>query len=258
MYFLLVLIAREQLEMNMYVAHASSPELNCNIWFMYDKAREILNSCISKFVQDGWLSLRSDCGQILLQLSLATKDTVTMVQASLLLLHPEVALPSERKVQLEQAIVALVHGKHSMGLQPMVAPLTIQVDQHHRLLRFSCFWEKTSLIVEECGLLCLRVTSTCSVAPLIASSLFVDMNPSNLSFSVSHVEGAGGVRIVEFKDGTGTAQADLSLNTQGSGSLLQFSLQLHSVGVVHPNSFIFTIGSGASSLQVVVPSVVNL
>ena len=53
---------------------------NCNTLPMYEQAREILNSCMSKFGQDGWLSLRSDCGQMLLQLSLATLDTVTMVQ----------------------------------------------------------------------------------------------------------------------------------------------------------------------------------
>ena len=47
---------------------------------MYEEAREVLNSCMSKFGQDGWLSLRSDCGQMLLQLSLATSDTVTMLQ----------------------------------------------------------------------------------------------------------------------------------------------------------------------------------
>jgi hypothetical protein len=47
---------------------------------MYEQARETLNSCMSKYGQDGWLSLRSDCGQMLLQLSLATSDTVTMLQ----------------------------------------------------------------------------------------------------------------------------------------------------------------------------------
>jgi hypothetical protein len=51
---------------------------------MYEQARETLNSCMSKYGQDGWLSLRSDCGQMLLHLSLATLDTVTMVQVWLL------------------------------------------------------------------------------------------------------------------------------------------------------------------------------
>ena len=33
----------------------------------------------------------------------------------------------------------------------MQAPLVMQVDQHHRLLRFSCSWENSSQIVEESG-----------------------------------------------------------------------------------------------------------
>ena len=195
---------------------------NCNILPMYEQAREILNSCMSKFGQDGWLSLRSDCGQMLQQLSFATLDTVTMVQVgiisiyftvpdhlcsifmttqvSLLLMHPEVALPMERKTQLEEAVSALLNGKPSMGLQPMQVPLIMQIDQHHRLLRCSCSWENCSRIVEESGLLHLRVISTCSVLPLAASSLFVDMNPPNLSFTVTHAAGARGLRVVEYKD----------------------------------------------------------
>jgi hypothetical protein len=46
---------------------------------------------------------------MLLQLSLATQDTVTMLHASLLLLHPDVILPRERKEQLQQAVIALLN-----------------------------------------------------------------------------------------------------------------------------------------------------
>lgn len=172
------------------------------------------------------------------------------MQASLLLMHPEVILPMERKAQLEEAVSALLNGKLSMGLQPMQVPLVMQVDQHHRLLRCSCSWENSSQIVEESGLLHLRVTSTCSVLPLSATSLFVDMNPPNLSFTVTHAAGARGLRVVEYKDGAGAAQAELSLSTQGSGSAFQFSIRVDSVGLVHPKSFTFTIGTGAHSLQV--------
>jgi hypothetical protein len=238
MFFLLACVAREQLELK-----------------MYEEARENLVSCMSKFGQDGWLALRSDCGQMLLQLSLSTLDTVTMLQASLLLLHPEVVLPMERKEQLERAVVALLNGQPSMGLQPMQAPLTMQVDQHHCLLRCSCSWVKSSQIVEDSGVLQLRVMSTCSVQPLVASALFVDMNPPSLSFTVSHAAGAQGVRAVEYSGGAGVAQADLSLSTQGSGSVLLFSLRVDSVGVVHPKGFTFTIGSGAHALQVDVPRI---
>jgi hypothetical protein len=235
MFFLLARVAHEQLELK-----------------MYEQARENLISCMSKFGQDGWLPLRSDCGQMLLQLSLATLDTVTMVRTSLLLLHPEVAIPIERKLQLEQAVFALLNGQPSMGLQPMQVPLIMQVDQHHCLLRCCCSWAKSSQIVEQCGVLQLRVTSTCSVRSLTASSLFVDMNPANLSFTVSHAPGAQGVQAVEFKDGAGAALADLSLSTQDCGSELLFSVRVDSVGLVHPKSFTFTIGSGDHSLQVAV------
>ncbi len=175
---------------------------------------------------------------------------MTWRQASLLLLHPEVALPSERKAQLEQAVVALLNGKPSMGLQPMQTPLVMQVDQHQRFLRCSCSWEKTSQIVEETGLLLLCVSSSCSMQPIVASSLLVNMHPSNLSFTVSHHAGARGVQAVEFKDGSGAALADLTVSTHDSGSLFQFSMPVDSVGLVHPKSFTFTIGSGSHCLQV--------
>ena len=55
---------------------------------------------------------------------------------------------------------------------------------------------------------------------------------------------------MEYKDGVGAAQAELSLSTQGSGSAFQFSIRVDSVGLVHPKSFTFTIGTGAHSLQV--------
>ncbi len=175
---------------------------------------------------------------------------MTRWQASLLLLHPEVTLPSERKAQLEQAVIALLNGKPSMGLQPMQTPLVMQVDQHQRFLRCSCSWDKTSQVVEEAGVLQLRVSSSCSIQPIAASSLFVNMNPPNLSFTVSHHAAARGVQVVEFKDGAGAAQADLSVITDDSGSLFQFSMRVDSVGLVHPKSFTFTIGSGSHSLQV--------
>jgi hypothetical protein len=189
---------------------------------------------------------------MLLQLSLATQDTVTMLQASLLLLHPDVILPRERKEQLQQAVIALLNGQPSMGLQPMQSTLSMHVDQHHRLLRCTCSWAKTTQIVEECGVLQLRVTSSCSIQPLAVSNLFVDMTPPSLSFSVSHDASAHGVRCVEFKDGeaAGSAQANLSIGTHDSGSDFQFSVRVNSVGVVYPNSFTFTIGSAPHSLQV--------
>jgi hypothetical protein len=238
MFFLLARVAREQLELK-----------------MYEQARDNLISCMSKFGQDGWLALRSDCGQLLLQLSLATLDTVTMVRASLLLLHPEVALPNERKMQLEQTVLALLNGQPSAGLQPMQTPLILQVDQHHSFLRCSCSWSKSSQTVEESSVLQLRVTSTCSVRPLTASSLFVDMNPPNLSFTVSHAAGAKGIHVVQFKDGVGAAQADLSLAAQDC-CVLQFSVRVDAVGLVHPRGFTFTIGSGIHSLQVIAQHVI--
>ena len=217
---------------------------------MHDQAKETLSSCMSKFGQDGWLSLRSDCGHLLLQISLETRDTPTMLQAALLLMHPDVTLPSGRKLDLEQAVVALLNGYPREGLQPLPQPLVMQVDQHHRLLRLSCAWEKTSQIVEESGVLCVRVTSTCSVQPLCAATLHVDMHPPPLSFTVSHLQGACGVRPVDFKDKQGgTAQADLVIDAGGSGSLLQFSVRVDAVGLVYPKGFTFTIGSGKHALQ---------
>ena len=182
---------------------------------------------------------------------------MTFLQASLLLLHPEVNLPSERKMELEDAVVALLNGRESMGLQPMQAPLLMQVDQHQPLLRCVCSWQKTTQIVEESGVLQLHVTSLCSMQPLAVSSLFVDMNPPNLSFTVTHHAGVHGVRAVEFKHGAGSAQADLSVSPRGSGSVFQFSVRVDAVGLVHPKSFSFTIGSGASSLQVAAPRVLQ-
>jgi hypothetical protein len=124
---------------------------------------------------------------MLLQLRLATQDTVTMLKTSLLLLHPDVILPRKRKEQLQQAISALLNGQPSMGLQPMQSMLSMHIDQHHRLLRCTCSWAKTTQIEEECGVLQLRATSSCSIQPLAVSNLFVDMTPLSLSFSTMPV-----------------------------------------------------------------------
>lgn len=164
---------------------------------------------------------------------------MTFLQASLLLLHPEVNLPSERKMELEDAVVALLNGRESMGLQPMQAPLLMQVDQHQPLLRCLCSWQKTSQIVEESGVLQVHVTSLCSMQPLAVSSLFVDMNPPNLSFTVTHHAGVHGVRAVEFEHGAGSAQADLSVSPRGSGSVFQFKRACRRSGFGSPQKLFF-------------------